>query len=236
VKQSKLILLISSILLLLTIALLTLSAKSKSQWLSMQNAEAAACNDTAAFSKEILKRVKKPTTLVEIAQNTKLVLDNHLLLSDCFYSDENLKQVFGGENISWVENNSQNKSGYVNGYSAIIEPIPFKGIDVNTWDAIDVFFGKTISKSRKLKAHIFVQIRRETDLSYEKIEEIFGKDWDVPQQMLTGHEGFEYPTKPNGNARIEKRKIDKGVSQITFMMFSPDATLAYIDIEEEKIN
>jgi len=47
-------------------------------------------------AKELMADYKKPSNPVEVLKNIKMVLDSELLLKEDFYTEENLKKVFGG--------------------------------------------------------------------------------------------------------------------------------------------
>jgi hypothetical protein len=62
--------------------------------------QVAPAADTA--EKEMLAKIRNPTTLIELLQNIKLALEGDLLLHEEFYADENLKRFFDTSEIKWA--------------------------------------------------------------------------------------------------------------------------------------
>ena len=55
-------------------------------------------------TKELMRTVKKPTNPTKLLQNIKYAIDNELLIREDFYTDDNLKKLYGGERVVWKKN------------------------------------------------------------------------------------------------------------------------------------
>src|SRR5262249_48050817 len=81
-------------------ALLLQLAEAQAPTTEMQSATAPpASEEQQSAVEELYRSVKKPTTTLEILQNLKVVMDHDLLFREDFYTEDNLKQFFGGEKV-----------------------------------------------------------------------------------------------------------------------------------------
>lgn len=72
-------------------------------------------------TKEMYFTFNKPTTPLELLANLKFALYQHLLLSDDFYTDGNLKMFLGCNKVVWYGNTATSKSAEVSDFGEVSE-------------------------------------------------------------------------------------------------------------------
>ena len=129
--------------------------------------------------KELMKMIKKPTSPKELLKNLKFAIENELLVRDDFYTDENLKKLFGGNRVKWLDNKKNNKSAVILNFIGLFENAEkYRGDGVEVyWEKLDS--NKAISDTGK--AHVRVNISTFGDSRFraEVVEKVFGTKMQV---------------------------------------------------------
>src|SRR5690242_3718731 len=73
----------------------------------------ARCAEMDSPSEKAMMNVSPPTTANEVLRNFKIAFDNELFLREDFYSEDNLKNFFSADRVSWNEVTPARTSGYI---------------------------------------------------------------------------------------------------------------------------
>lgn len=194
----------------------------------------SSAGDTARSAKEMYAMIKKPSTLIEVLKNIKLALDQHLLLREDFYTEENLKLFFGGENVAWRKiNDPKLQWGDVIDFGSLVEPLILKNM---TLEGISITFLRNVKEDGKTEMRLNLLLRRSNLVGFESIENIFGKGWAPSRDSWRISHGETYiaPTRPHGNERIEYAVNEGDIQSLVDMKFNHDASLSFADFFEVK--
>jgi hypothetical protein len=188
-------------------ALLTAAVGAVAQISAVAYAQSlTAVKDETGLENEIYKLIKKPKTPLELLENTKLAIENDLLLREEFYLDEGLKLFFGGARIIWVLNRRTAKVGDVRELGDLFENSRrYPGLGASFYREVFDENGNE-SESGKVRAHFVADTGRDFRLTVEVVEIIFGAPNEITNSYsgvnLAHPEPLERKTHRLGNTRL----------------------------------
>lgn len=177
--------------------------------------------------------VEPPTTLLEILKNTTLSLKQNRLLNADFYSNENLRQILGGEQITRSGETPSAQKATILGFARIAKPFETNGL---SFDSVMC----TIDWNTKVDGNKFGRIQvifnvSNSALSFEKIEGQFGSSW-LSDPALTATPPLA-PVPPrnslHGYERIKYIMNTRNLNRYIVMTFRYDGTLGSATFSEE---
>jgi|GEM_PF-5072662 len=190
-----------------------------------------ACSSLRAPSvSEVISKSKQPETPKEVLQNIKIAIDNHLISKNEFYSEENLKNLFGGTYVTLSTNGIEEKNAYISGYDNMVEPIQLQNTSIPSLD-ITLSMHK---KNGRVDGNLHFIIRKSGAFpDMPASVEIFGSDWQENPEPTSPHEIFSKGDSPYGNERIQYLKDGEMPNKLN-IEFNGDGSLYRIDYTEEK--
>jgi hypothetical protein len=196
--------------------------------------EATAVNKFPIPIQEIDSMTKQPTTLLEILENMRLVLDQDLLLREDFYTDDTLLLFSGGSQVQWGERSSTKQWAAISGFGKIAEPARVKDF---SYEWISYRAGRTIRDSGEIDGMLTLHLTKsDPSVIFEAIVRIFGPGWQPDSSSnipLPSPRVFQPITHPHGNARITYTSRSGDVNRSISMEFHADGTLENATFEEE---
>ncbi|WP_146177600.1 hypothetical protein [Glaciimonas sp. PCH181] len=175
--------------------------------------------------------IKIPTTTLSLLENIKHVLNKNLLLVDDFYTDENLKLVTGGTQISRVGENRENVKR--------VEITRFGAIVKSSWDGrrdddgIAILCRKEDQVGGDVEGRLNLWLRNEDErVSYRNMEKLFGDQWE--KSTARNGEKCQPSLHKHGNSEMEFFALNQGVEQTVRLLFSPRANLEMASFLEVK--
>ena len=174
----------------------------------------------------------KPAAPDDLLRNMKYCLDRHLFLDKGFYTDANIKNVFGGEELQWrVQNDPTKQWAFVSGFGEMIPAVKFRDFFLM---GVSVSFERTENDNGTVKANVHLRFLDDERLDFGSVQRIFGTDWEHSQEWLSPHTIIQDKKAENGNARIIFNARNHGVRQKITMEFSPSANLSSVTFSQEK--
>lgn len=158
------------ILVLSAAIVLSLLSGCQMQTDSSQQTNAASSNMT---NRNFPKMIENPKTSLELLQNLKHAFDDKSMENDAFYTDENLKNVTGGQSVL----RESATELYVQGFGNMVpdagdESYRYPGISVyiqrDQKPSLNNLFASTISVELKVD---------DPNLNFASLETLFGKTW-----------------------------------------------------------
>ena len=166
--------------------------------------------------------IKIPTTTLSLLENIKHALNKNLLLVDDFYTDDNLKFVTGGSQISRVGENRENVKR--------VEITRFGAIVKSSWDGrrdedgITILCRKEHQLGGDVEGRLNLWLRNEDErVSYRNMEKLFGDQWE--KSTARNGEKCQPSLHKHGNSEMEFFVLNQGVEQTVRLLFSPRANL-----------
>ena len=165
---------------------------------------------------------KVPATPLDLLSNIQSAMGKNLLLTDFFYTDQNLRSFTGGNDIIRVGENREHVTR--------IEIRSFGAITKTNWDrsrdegAIAIFCRKEAMPGEDVNARIILWIRNEDErVSYRNMEKLFIQQWQNPTARI----GEICPPSlhKNGNTEMKFSICSGDIKQIISLLFSPRANL-----------
>ncbi|MEB0013583.1 hypothetical protein QN379_14500 [Glaciimonas sp. Gout2] len=174
------------------------------------------------FGREECRMIKVPATTLTLLENIKKALSKNLLLTDDFYTDDNLKRFTGGAQISRVGENRENVKR--------VEITRFGAMVKTSWDGRRDEGGLTILCRKEeqfggdVEGRLNLWLRNEDErVSYRNMEKLFGQQWE--KSTARNGEKCLPPLHEHGNAEMEFFALTNGVEQTVRLLFSPRANL-----------
>jgi hypothetical protein len=194
----------------------------------------------AHTTSEMVNMLKKPVTPLDMLNNVKFALDNHLLIKEEFYSDENLTHFFNGKKINWITRKPAWLFGSVLGLDHLVES------DENKWciemsvnfDTVDKNGEPSIGG--KLQGSGGLQMVHDNQLTAELVQSVFG----VPTEIVTPNQNYSYksdfisqgpPTHELGNKVLKYEFSNEKENWVTLFTLRPNGTVNrfnFYDVEK----
>jgi hypothetical protein len=193
----------------------------------------------AHTTSEMVNMLKKPVTPLDMLNNVKFALSNHLLIKKDFYSNDNLIHFFNGKKISFSTKNT-NLYGLVLGLDNLIE-----NNKENWCIEINFSFGKVDANGNpladgKLRGYGIIQMVRDNQLTAELVQSVFG----VPTEIVTPNQNYSYksdfisqgpPTHELGNKVLKYEFSNEKENWVTLFTLRPNGTVNrfnFYDVEK----
>jgi hypothetical protein len=194
----------------------------------------AACQTTSAT----LERLKAPASMVELLVNVREVTLSGLILREDFYTEDNLKRVFGGSTVK-LGRIAMDESVQIGADVGGFPPWPGMRPAANS--------GLTLRVSR-YKGYLsdgrpvgFVTIRNDeaSDVKFEAIERVFGRNWvkAVYVPFVPPHGPIPSPppaTHPMGHETVTFQLGRAGLDRKVEVRFERDGTFATLEASADK--
>jgi hypothetical protein len=172
-------------------------------------------------------RLQSPNSLSDLLVNVGEITRSGLILEDDFYTEDNLKRVFGGTIADvHVAFNGFRQGAVVKGFPAWSE----LGNASMTPDALTLDVSRSFDLYGKPRAQIVVNSNVGTTLGFDRIERLFGKNWDVVGPMVPLHgPGTGPPPDPPASQSHRNEEIRYQLGEPRLMRtlqisLAPDAT------------
>jgi len=183
----------------------------------------------------VVSGAKVPTTPFELLKNVKIVMDQHLLQREDFYTEANLRKVLGGTNIVLGGSFGTQKYADIRGYDTIVQPLKLWPDKPNVIPGLLVRLWRTQQADGAITGELSLSVRRSGIFpDYETVEGLFKSNREVQFGNPYIHERIEHPTSPHGNDRVEYKGTDGPFQQSIRLGFAADGTLselAYDDLQ-----
>jgi len=128
---------------------------------------------------KLMKAVNKPKSPKQFLQNMKFAIKNGLLLRDDFYTDENLKKLFGGNRVNWLDKKQNNKHAEIKSFIGLFENAEkYRGDGIYLyWEKLDN--NKIISDTGKVHVRVNISTFGDSRFRAELVEKVFGTKMQV---------------------------------------------------------
>ena len=155
---------------------------------------------------KLMKPIKKPTNPEELLNNLKFAFKNELLLQDDFYTDENLKKMFGCNNVKWISNKSNYKYPMIYNFAGLFEKANrYKGMGMDVvWEKLDS--NKSVSDTGKVHVRVNIPSFEDSRFRVEVVEKVFGTKMQVEDLYKNTSLRHPEPLSP-GNHRLGNKSI-----------------------------
>ncbi|MCE1227256.1 MAG: hypothetical protein LWW87_12355 [Geobacteraceae bacterium] len=160
---------------------------------------------------KLMKAVSKPKNPKQLLQNMKFAIKNDLLIRDDFYTDENLKKLFGGNRVKWLDNKQNNKHAEILNFAGLFENAEkYKGGGMHIyWEKLDS--NKAISDTGKVHVRVSINTFGDSRFRAEVVENVFGTKMQVKNLYKDNDPS---PLSP-GNHRLGNKVISYTFSNPT---------------------
>jgi hypothetical protein len=181
-------------------------------------------------------QLQPPKNVTDLVLNMKRAVQSEVILHAEFYAKDNLKQVFGGTEVAYLETpywlgaraRAENFNVTISGFPDWLAPMA-KGANVD--EAFLLSVREYLWTEDKPIASILFQIGRPaaSPLDFDAIVRLFTSSWvNPPPGPLPLHGVFPpSPTRPHGNERIIYSLGEGPPKKYIAFAFNFDATLAY---------
>lgn len=180
---------------------------------------------------ELKQDVRRPASLKDMLANLEFVISRQYLLRQSFYTAPNVMLVFGGSRVIRHDYGAELR-GEVVGFDRWVVP-PNLGGPVIDGIGLDFSWQATAGG---VESRLRVNISGDTDLGFEDIERIFGRDWQQSNPPRSIHETLRDPTHPHGNETIEYVRRTGRIVQTLFVTFRFDGSFTRILLLGEETN
>ena len=175
-----------------------------------------------------LSRLQTPRSLSDLLVNVKEVTRSGAILEDDFYTSDNLKRVFGGTVVDVpVAFNGRRTGADVRGFPAWKE---LKGTDRSSDDSVVLSITRSFDIHGGEQAVLLVTSNGATELRFDGVERVLGRDWHPIYPMVPLHGPGTGPppgppaTSPHGNERIQYQLAEPRLMRSLQISFAPDGT------------
>jgi hypothetical protein len=155
-----------------------------------------------------LSGIDTPKDLAGLLINIRIAMNRGFLLHDSFYSDEVLKQVWGGQRISWTDTTfAVRVGGEMTGFGAMVAPVIVAGGSV---EGLSLSFDRFWKSGNLYVASLVIHAIGETEVDFRTIVNVFGADWERAEpQIRLANPAKKMPTQPFGNEEIVYSALGK---------------------------
>lgn len=191
-----------------------------------------ACVSSVAVDVLPQRELSKPTSPQELLRNVKYAIDSQSILDKDFYTEANLKKVFGAEKVQWrVQNDPRKQWAHLSGFNSVIPSVTYNDIVLS---GVSVSIDRTERENGTVSGRIDLSFQDDPRVSFDSIQKIFGTNWEYAPMSLSPHPPVQQSTSEWGNARIMYDKTNGGVRQTITMRFSSGANLSIANFSLEK--
>jgi len=178
----------------------------------------------------IVNTVKKPALALELMENIKFAFDRKLFLDADFYTDDNLKLLFGAEEIQWLQKDARNMSISVHGFGKMFQPYKTKWGDS---EGIDLKIGWVILADGRTMGSVSLINHSVTRMDSDALKKIFGPDYVLSRYPILA-EGPNLNAPPEPKRDINYKIKDGQVTGHMYFRIGQDENLIYAFFSEEK--
>jgi hypothetical protein len=171
----------------------------------------------------LVESIERPQRVLDVLTNARRTIENGLILRPDFYTDDNLKHVFGGDRVAWNQGSRRELSGTVADYDKILS-VDRISPKIHKFSA-SLSFSREVEGDRVSVLLDFLVLDEQARLpSFADIESIFGTHWsDI--QPLPAQPPRQFATAPHGNAQISYREQYGAIVAGLYFVFLPDGRL-----------
>jgi hypothetical protein len=186
-------------------------------------------SDDSIAEKEEDKMISRPKLPIEFAHNFKYIFDHNLLLSDDFFSNENLKNIF---NLNTVKVNQGDKNTLVlsDDFSGVFPRTAMPEAFGGPVPSASLVVYKAIDSSGSVSASLNFGMKAGGP-NFQGTEQIFGDKFIRLYQMPSPHGGPSPATAAHGNENWKYELTDGGVAKAIIIGFNPGGELSNVRIE-----
>jgi hypothetical protein len=167
--------------------------------------------------------IERPQGVLDVLTNVRRTIENGLIFRLDFYTDDNLKHVFGGDRVAWNQGSRGELSGTVADYDELLS-VDRISPKIHGFSA-SLSFSRGVEGDRVSVLLDFLVLDEQARLpTFADIENIFGTHWkDI--QPLPANPPRQFATAPHGNARISYREKHGSTVTELYFVFLPDGRL-----------
>lgn len=188
-------------------------------------------------TKELMRKVKKPTNPTELLKNIKYAIDNELLIREDFYTDDNLKKLYGGERVVWKKNEPVDKLVRVVELGGIFErakKLQNIGIGMTRQKLDDK---RVVNNNGKLLGNVGFSNPEDPRFNVDEVMGVFGAKMQIvnPYEKNTQPVPLLATTHKLGNKELTYKNYGQTSKTIITFLVRGDGTVKFSEfIQEEK--
>jgi hypothetical protein len=169
-------------------------------------------------TQEIVSGITTPKSPIELLKNIQIATNLHLVSREDFYTEQNLKKFFGGENTRWRKKANGILLVDILNFHEIAPP----RVDVaGGFDSVDLYVARTVEKHGEIEGKLSLSVMRAGIFpSLGDIEGIFGLTWSEDRSGLDPHR-VQSPSN-----RIIYEKSDREVRSTESLEFGTDGSIS----------
>lgn len=199
----------------------------------LAGAVGASAEKSIPNSSKTAENVRRPSEPLAVLANVKYLLDNHLFFDSRIYTDEQLKNVFGGTRIVWRSNDPAKLIWLeVVEFQNVMPPIR---LGENIFDGVQVRLRRSVDTNLDISVELYIQITNTNTLNYDSVLKLFNTTWKRSPYIPSPH-SISGPLKPHGEEQIFHTESNETQSAKIELVFNNNGNLYTVTISQKVVN